>query len=107
MEEDKEALRKCLSEVKLTKALKSIPKDSSPKPDGFGSGFIITCWEILKEDLLDANEFFSGTPLPRFFTTSCIVLILKVFESSSLDKFKRIRLCSVVYKIFSKIILDR
>lgn len=43
----------------------SIPSSRSPRPDGFGSGFYIACWLIIKEDLLEAmSEFFRGGPLP-------------------------------------------
>ncbi|KAF5451149.1 hypothetical protein F2P56_031438, partial [Juglans regia] len=46
-------------------ALFSIPIDSSPGPDGFGSGFFRTCWEFVKEDLLEATrEFFHSHLLP-------------------------------------------
>ncbi|KAF5450402.1 hypothetical protein F2P56_030760 [Juglans regia] len=40
-------------------ALCSILKDSSPGPDGFGSGFYRSCWHIVGTDVVDAvAEFF-------------------------------------------------
>ncbi|KAF5474951.1 hypothetical protein F2P56_006803 [Juglans regia] len=58
-----------LEEVK--NALFSIPKDSSPSPDGFGSGFYQHCWSLVKNDLFEAiTDFFSGIELPRFYTAS-------------------------------------
>lgn len=96
------------SKMELKEGLESIPIDSSPSPDGFGFGFFLTCWELVKEDLLEVGkEFFSGVPLPRFFTYSFIVLILKVVEPSSFENFRPISLCSVAYKIFSKIIVGQ
>lgn len=95
-------------ELELKNALESIPKNSSPDPDGFDSSFFIACWEIIKEDLLDATkDFFSGMALSRLFKASYIVLIPKVIESTSFDKFRLISLCLAVYKIFSKIIVGR
>ncbi|KAK0598052.1 hypothetical protein LWI29_031129 [Acer saccharum] len=86
----------------------SIPKDSSPGPDGFGSKFYMSCWDIVKDDVMDATvDFFQGTPLSRFYSSSFIVLILKVDNPASFDKFRPISLCSVAYKIFSKIIVFR
>lgn len=96
------------SEVKLKMALHSIPKDRSPSPDGFGSNFYIACWEFIKDDLMEAiAKFIKGPSLPRFFSTSFIVLIPKVANQSSFDKFIPIRLYSVAYKIFSKIIVNK
>lgn len=45
--------------------------------------------------------FFTGANLPRFFITSYIVLIPKVKNSTSYDKFKPISLFIVAYKILS------
>lgn len=84
-------------EVKTT--FNSISDDSRPGLDGFGSGFYM-CWEFIKEDLLEATKyFFSGGMLPRFYTSSFIILIPKVKDPSSFEKFKPISLCSVSYKI--------
>ncbi|KAF5447204.1 hypothetical protein F2P56_032773 [Juglans regia] len=89
-------------------ALFSIPIDSSLGPDGFGSGFFRVCWDLVKDDLLSAIvEFFYSHMLPRNFTASYIVLIPKVDKPSGFDKFRPISLCSVVYKICSKIIVAR
>lgn len=61
----------------------------------------------MKDELLEeATNFFNGSPIPRFFTLSYIVLITKVKVPNGFDKFQPISLCSVAYKIFSKIILD-
>ncbi|XP_022853059.1 uncharacterized protein LOC111374593 [Olea europaea var. sylvestris] len=86
----------------------SIPMDSAPGPDGYGLAFFIKCWDIIKGDLVEATkELFERRVLPRFYTSSYIVLIPKVENPSSFDKFRPISLCSVVYKIFSKILVQR
>ncbi|KAK2649748.1 hypothetical protein Ddye_017237 [Dipteronia dyeriana] len=47
------------TEMKVKEALFSIPQQSSPGSDGFGSGFYIKCWEIIKGDVIEAvREFF-------------------------------------------------
>lgn len=92
----------------LETAVKVIPRESSTGPDGFGSRFFLACWDFIKQDLLEAaKEFFIGACLPRFFTSSYIVLILKVQDPNSFEKFKLISLCSIAYKIFSKIIVGQ
>lgn len=93
-----------LEEVK--DALWSIPKDSSPGPDGFSASFFITAWDIVKDDLLVvATEFFGGTPLTSALGATNIFLIPKVEAPDSFAKFRPISLCSVVYKVLSKIMV--
>ncbi|XP_042958231.1 uncharacterized protein LOC122293850 [Carya illinoinensis] len=89
-------------------ALFSIPIDSSLGPDGFGSGFFRSCWEIVKANLLEAvSEFFQHQLLPGYYSASFIVLIPKVESPTGFDKFRPISLCSVVYKICAKILVGR
>ncbi|KAK4833981.1 hypothetical protein QYF36_014386 [Acer negundo] len=107
-EVDNEMLCMVPSEEEVKDAISSIPKHSSPGPDGFGLAFYIECLDIIKQDVIDAaRDFFNGVPLPRFFSSSFIVLIPKVQDPSSFDKFRPISLCSVAYKIFSKILVKR
>ncbi|XP_035546552.1 uncharacterized protein LOC118348611 [Juglans regia] len=82
---DEENLWLCAapSELEVKQAVFSIPKNSSPGPDGFGSGFYMSCWDIIKEDVVAATgDFFRGVPLSRFYSPSFIVLIPKVPEPS-------------------------
>lgn len=76
------------SELELKEAIQSIPIDSAPGPNSFGLGFCLSCWEILKDDPLEAIiDFFLGAPLPWFFTTSFIVLIPTVVTPTRFDQF--------------------
>ncbi|XP_042983328.1 uncharacterized protein LOC122312726 [Carya illinoinensis] len=89
-------------------ALCSIPEDSSPGPDGFGSGFYRSCWHIVGTDVVAAvSEFFQGMALPRFFNATHLVLIPKLENPTSFDKFRLISLCDVFYKICTKIMVNR
>lgn len=54
-----------------------------------------------------AKEFFKGVPLTTPFGATNVVLIPKVELSNSFNKFRPISLCSVVYKILSKIMMAR
>ena len=107
---DEDCVRLCgiPSLVEVKEALSTIPINSSPGPDGFGAGFFMSCWEVVKVDVLEAiSEFFLSKRLPRFYSASYIVLIPKVDVPSGFDKFRPISLCSVFYKICSKIIVNR
>lgn len=86
----------------------SIPKYSAQGLDGFGFELYTVCWEVIKRDVLEAvQDFFKGSPLSKFNISSYIVLILKVKDSISFDKFRPICLCSVAYKICSKFLVKR
>lgn len=59
--EDNDALCCPLEEDEVKNALGSIPIHSSPGPDGFGSRFYLSCWELVKGDLVEsAKDIFSG-----------------------------------------------
>lgn len=54
-----------------------------------------------------AREFFGECSLPRFHSASYIALIPKVEKPFRFDKFSPISLCSVIYMVFSKILVKR
>lgn len=65
---------------------------------------------IISKDLVEAVQeffFFFAAILPRNFSTSFLVLIPKVVAPSGFDKFRTISLCSVFYKICSRILISR
>lgn len=108
LERDNLALCSVPSVQEIHDAICSIPVDSNPGPDGFESGFYKAYWSIVKDDVEDAvAEFFSGAPLLRFYSTSFLVLISKIPNPESFDKFRPISLCSVFYKICSKILVNQ
>jgi hypothetical protein len=58
---DLSSLTKPFSEQEILTALKQIPRDKSPGPDGFGSGFYQYFWSVVKIDVLNLfNNFFNG-----------------------------------------------
>ncbi|XP_057975434.1 uncharacterized protein LOC131162846 [Malania oleifera] len=46
------------TEEEVYVAISSIFMDSSPGPDGFGSSFYLTCWKIIKNDVMEAVRAF-------------------------------------------------
>jgi hypothetical protein len=70
-------------EVKNT--VYSILQYNSPNPDGFGSSFYISCWHIVKEDVVKATkEIFFRCFASQVYGSSYIVLIPKVPNPKSL-----------------------
>ncbi|XP_041001625.1 uncharacterized protein LOC121247323 [Juglans microcarpa x Juglans regia] len=108
LEEENVSLIRPPTLEEVFEAVSSIPNQSTPGPDGFGAGFYKNCWEVVKVDVWKAVvEFFMIKDLPRFFTASYLVLIPKMESPTGFDKFCPISLCSVFYKICSKIIVSR
>lgn len=95
MEEDNQRLCMEPTRAEIKDALSSIPK-SSPRLDGFSFEFYLTCWDFIKEDVIEATEdFFCSSPRARFYGASFIILILKVPNPLSFDKFCPTSLCYV------------
>ncbi|XP_042954594.1 uncharacterized protein LOC122291007 [Carya illinoinensis] len=103
-DEDNASLLCAPSLEEVYTALLSIPVNSAPGPDGFGSGFYKSCWEVVKNDLWKVMlEFFDSKSLPKFFTASFLVLIPKVDSPTGFDKFRPISLCSIPQVVINKI----
>ncbi|KAL0293865.1 UNVERIFIED_CONTAM: hypothetical protein Sangu_3229700 [Sesamum angustifolium] len=86
----------------------SIDKDSVAGPDGFSSAFFQKCWDFIKYDIQEAvRDFFCGTPMPRSFKATTIVLIPKVESPQTWSDFRPISLCNVTNKILSKLLYKK
>ncbi|XP_042962753.1 uncharacterized protein LOC122297032 [Carya illinoinensis] len=108
LEKENDSLLKLPSIQEVKEAMFSIPVDSNPGPDGFGSGFYRVCWDLVEADVVAAvRDMYSGVPMPRFYSASYIALILKMQQPTGFDKFRPISLCSVIYKVFAKILVRR
>ncbi|KAL6558460.1 hypothetical protein OROMI_018810 [Orobanche minor] len=82
--------------------------DSVAAPDGYGIKFFQVCWDIIVGDVCEAVlDFFSGSPMPRAFTTTTISLIPKNNNPQSWKDFRPISLCNTTYKIISNILAKR
>ncbi|GAU32122.1 hypothetical protein TSUD_218730 [Trifolium subterraneum] len=79
-----------------------------PRPDGFNFNFFKTCWEIVKDDLMEfVFEFYNNASLSKAITSSFIALIPKKDHPQVLSDYRPICLVSSLYKILSKILAAR
>lgn len=58
IEEENDAIVTWPTKLELKATLLSIPSYSSPVLDRFGLDFFVTCWDFIKEDLLEAAQDF-------------------------------------------------
>ncbi|KAL9691065.1 hypothetical protein QQ045_011482 [Rhodiola kirilowii] len=71
----------------IKNAVHGMNPSSSPGPDGFTGNFYCHCWEIIKEDLIDAvRGFFKGHQIPKLFSAAHIIMLPKVKKACSFDQ---------------------
>ncbi|EOY02236.1 Uncharacterized protein TCM_011923 [Theobroma cacao] len=105
---DNEFLCAAPSLKEIKEVVFNIDKDSVAGPDGFSSLFYQHCWDIIKQDLLEAVlDFFNGTPMPQGVTSTTLVLLPKKPNSCQWSDFRPISLCTVLNKIVTKTLANR
>jgi len=74
----------------------------SPGPYGFPAIFYEEYWPTVGETMIKA-----ATSLPEEISSSLKVLISKTQSFSTINNFRLISLCSIVYKIISKLLVSK
>lgn len=94
--------------IEIKQALFSMANNKSPGPDGMTPIFFKNFWSIVGNDLtLAIQDFFIHGRLTKAVNHTFIALIPKRLAANRLEHFRPISLCSVVYKIITKIISTR
>lgn len=96
------------SKDEISNVIHNRNKYSAPSPDNFGGIFFHTYWSIIKEDVCNVViQFFRiGWMLPNY-NANKIIIIPKVKDVDSIDKFRPLALMKFMFKIISKILADR
>jgi hypothetical protein len=80
----------------------------SPGPDGLPPLFYKKYWKVVGQSVIKAvQNFFISSKMLREVNNSYIVLIPKIQNPSTFNHFRPISLCNTIYKIISKLIVDR
>ncbi|XP_071921800.1 uncharacterized protein [Coffea arabica] len=107
-EEDNEKLEEVPSIEEVYRVVRSMDGDSAAGPDGFTGKFLTFAWEVVAQDVYNAIlSFFCGAELPRFITSTSIVLIPKMPNPQDFSQFRPISLCNFFNKLLSRILADR
>ena len=86
----------------------NMKKGKAPDPDGFLIEFFQEFWEIIKLDLLEVvQESHRNKQMLKSMNSTFLVLIPKQEGANQLTQFRPIELCNVVYKIITKLIVER
>ena len=102
------SLTKEVTDEEIGDALFQISPLKAPGPDGFPARFYQRNWLILKEDVARGVKlFFADGVMPEGVNNTVIVLIPKGKNTSSIKDYRPISLCNVLYKVISKILVNR
>lgn len=97
-----------VSMLKVRTTLFEMAPLKSPGIDGLHAQFYQSQWEVVGDSLLAMiRKVFEGGLLESFFNKTLIVLIPKVSAPETVTQFHPISLCTVPYKLLTKVIINR
>eukprot|EP00253_Pinus_taeda_P027470 PITA_27470 len=92
----------------VEEAVKSMPNDKAPGPDGFTINFYKACWPTIKSEIWEVVEDSRrSSTILKSLNSTFLALIPKEENAHIPDNFRPIALCNVIYKIISKVIANR
>ena len=101
-------LTKPVEESEIQSALFSMHPEKAPGQDGMFPLFFQRFWSTIKVDLVPTiQSFFSFGFMLKSVNHTVILLIPKILNPTCLKSYRPISLCSVMYKIISKIIANK
>ena len=106
--ENNEMLIKPIRMWEVEEAVNQMALGKAPGPDGFTTNFFHLLWDLVKEDVLNiVEESRTKKGVLKAFNATFLTLIPKEMGADTLDKFRLVALCNVIYKIISKVIANR
>lgn len=97
------------SESKVLNAIKQIPQDKAPGPDGFTGLFYKVCWPVIRLDVLAAiNSFYNLRCADlNLVNKANIVLVLKKEDADTITDYRPISLIHSFAKLIAKLMALR
>uniref|UniRef100_A0A803TP05 Reverse transcriptase domain-containing protein n=1 Tax=Anolis carolinensis TaxID=28377 RepID=A0A803TP05_ANOCA len=108
-ENQREQLNKKIGIEEIERAIKRLPSNKAPGPDGLTTTYYKIFQDILKIPLQKVmNRILEGARVPQTWENANIVLIPKKnTENSKVANYRPISLLNVDYKLFTSILADR
>ncbi|KAK6741639.1 hypothetical protein RB195_009483 [Necator americanus] len=92
----------------VSRAVKKMKLGKAPGPDLITAESLITGYDVVKDSLIKLfNDCLEREKLPITLSDSSILLLFKKGEQLDINNYRPIALLSVIYKVFSSIILQR
>ncbi|XP_023878160.1 uncharacterized protein LOC111990605 [Quercus suber] len=107
-EEENESLQSISSPEEIKVALFQMQDLKALGLDGFPALFYKQLWSTVGNDVVKAvSSFFIRGSMPKEVNSSLIVLIPKISNPTTVNHYRPISLCNVVYKIISKLLVEK
>lgn len=88
--------------------LKQMAPLKSSGPDGFNPNFYQSYWHIVGDEVTSVVlKFFNDGTFDHYTNFTYIVLISKIKNPVNVSDFRPISLCNVIYKLVSKVLVNR
>jgi len=97
------------TEVEVKAVVQDIASEKAPGPDGFIGVFYKTSWEVIKDDVPTAMNFFYSRHDQHFnlLNTAHIVLLPKKDDARTVGDYRPISLSHSIAKLISKVLAVR
>ncbi|KAJ9678521.1 hypothetical protein PVL29_020644 [Vitis rotundifolia] len=106
--QEAENLERPFIEDEIHAALMEMNEDKAPGPDGFTLAFWQSCWEFIKEEILEMfKEFYEHSSFLKSLNNTFLVLIPKKSGAEDLGDFRPISLLGGLYKLLAKVLANR
>jgi hypothetical protein len=97
-----------ITKEEVTQALNQMHPFKAPGPDGFQGIFFKQYWHIIGDDVVRlVSAAFETGSFPPALSETLIALIPKTDCPNNFKEFRPISLCNTVYKLITKIIVNR
>lgn len=106
--EDKGKLEVSMTDGEIFDALKNFKPYKALGPDGLHAGFFQRFWLIVGNSVkAKVKSIFSSRVMPEYLNKTLTTLIPKCKSLESIYNYRSISLCNSIYKLVTKIIVDR
>ena len=107
-EYENEILTQPFSEEEIKEALFQMEKNKAAGPDSIPIEFYQSCWEIVKNDIIQLfDDFYNGLLDVSRLNYGVITLLPKVVDAEKIQQFRPIYLLNCLYKWITKVLTRR